>query len=430
LAQNIIQAVRGMNDILPEDTPYWQELETTIRNVLMSYGYQEIRTPVLEKTDLFKRSIGEVTDIVEKEMYSFEDRNGDSLTLRPEGTAACVRAAIQNGLLHNQVQRLWYMGPMFRHERPQKGRYRQFHQIGVETFGMTGPDLDAELILLTARLWKNLGLDGLELQINSLGTSEARKVYRGKLVEYFTANKDPLGEDRLRRLGSNPMRILDTKNPEMRAVVEGAPKLTEYLDAESQEHFDSLRSLLDAARVKYRINPCLVRGLDYYSRTVFEWVTDKLGAQGTVCAGGRFDPLVEQLGGKSVPAAGFALGLERLLELVRENLQPDHFPHAYLVLVGEITQQPGLVLAERLRDEMPGLRVLMHCGGGSFKSQFKKADKSGAKVALILGDNEIANETISIKFLREDKPQETVEQSELSNWLVSYFDSAGLNFSN
>ncbi len=430
MAQNIIQAVRGMNDILPEDTPYWQELEATIRDVLMAYGYQEIRTPVLEKTDLFKRSIGEVTDIVEKEMYTFEDRNGDSLTLRPEGTASCVRAAIQNGLLHNQVQRLWYMGPMFRHERPQKGRYRQFHQIGVETFGMTGPDLDAELILLTARLWKNLGLDGLELQINSLGTSEARKVYREKLVEYFTANKNQLDEDSLRRLESNPMRILDTKNPEMRAVVEGAPKLTEYLDTESQEHFDSLCSLLDAAGVKYRINPCLVRGLDYYSRTVFEWVTDKLGAQGTVCAGGRFDPLVEQLGGKSVPAAGFALGLERLLVLVRDNLQPDHLPHVYLVLVGEITQQPGLVLAEQLRDEITGLRILTHCGGGSFKSQFKKADKSGAKVALILGDDEISSKTISIKYLREDKPQEIVEQSVLSEWLINYFGGAGLNFSN
>ena len=419
-----------MNDILPEDTPYWQELETTIRDVLMAYGYQEIRTPVLEKTDLFKRSIGEVTDIVEKEMYTFEDRNGDSLTMRPEGTASCVRAAIQNGLLHNQVSRLWYMGPMFRHERPQKGRYRQFHQIGVETFGMTGPDLDAELILLTARLWKHLGLDGLELQINSLGTSEARKIYREKLVEYFSGNKEQLDEDSLRRLESNPMRILDTKNPDMRAVVEGAPKLTEYLDADSRTHFDSLRTLLDAAGVSYRINPCLVRGLDYYSRTVFEWVTDKLGAQGTVCAGGRFDALVEQLGGKSVPAAGFALGLERLLELVRENLKPDHLPHAYLVLVGDITQQSGLVLAENLRDKMPGLRVLSHCGGGSFKSQFKKADKSGAKVALILGDDEISNKTISVKYLREDKPQVTVEQSVLPEWLANYFDDSGLNFSN
>jgi histidyl-tRNA synthetase len=411
-----------MNDILPEDTPYWQELEATIRDVLMAYGYQEIRTPVLEKTDLFKRSIGEVTDIVEKEMYTFEDRNGDSLTLRPEGTASCVRAAIQNGLLHNQVSRLWYMGPMFRHERPQKGRYRQFHQIGVETFGMVGPDLDAELILLTARLWKNLGLNGLELQINSLGTSEARKVYREKLVEYFAGNKDQLDEDSLRRLGSNPLRILDTKNPDMRALVEDAPKLAEYLDSESREHFGTLCGLLDAANVKYRINPCLVRGLDYYSRTVFEWVTDELGAQGTVCAGGRFDALVEQLGGKHVPAAGFAMGLDRLLELTRENLRPNFLPHVYLVLVGEVTQQPGLVLAEELRDEIPGLRMLTHCGGGSFKSQFKKADKSGAKVALILGDDEISDNTISIKFLREDKPQETVEQGVLSKWLVNHFD--------
>jgi histidyl-tRNA synthetase len=410
-----------MNDILPEDTPYWQELEATIRGVLTAYGYQEIRTPVLEKTDLFKRSIGEVTDIVEKEMYTFEDRNGDSLTLRPEGTASCVRAAIQNGLLHNQVSRLWYMGPMFRHERPQKGRYRQFHQIGVETFGMAGPDLDAELILLTARLWKSLGLDGLELQINSLGTSEARKVYRKKLVEYFEGNKGQLDEDSRRRLESNPLRILDTKNPDMHALLESAPKLSEYLDSESREHFDVLCGLLDAANVKYRINPFLVRGLDYYSKTVFEWVTDKLGAQGTVCAGGRFDGLVEQLGGKPVPATGFAMGLERLLELVRENLQPDTLPHVYLVLVGEITQQPGLVLAELLRDTMPGLRLLTHCGGGSFKSQFKKADKSGAKVALILGDDEISSNTISIKFLREDKPQETIEKGVLSNWLANHF---------
>ena len=422
MAQNIIQAVRGMNDILPEDTPYWQELEVTIRDVLTAYGYQEIRTPVLEKTDLFKRSIGEVTDIVEKEMYTFEDRNGDSLTMRPEGTASCVRAAIQNGLLHNQVSRLWYMGPMFRHERPQKGRYRQFHQIGVETFGMTGPDLDAELILLTARLWKNLGLDELELQINSLGTSEARKIYREKLVDYFSANKDQLDDDSLRRLESNPLRILDTKNPDMSKVVGNAPMLTEYLDSESSEHFDTLCGLLDAAGVKYRINPCLVRGLDYYSRTVFEWVTDKLGAQGTVCAGGRFDALVEQLGGKPVPAAGFAMGLDRLLELTRENLQPDHLPHAYLVLVGEVTQQPGLVLAEELRDAIPGLRILTHCGGGSFKSQFKKADKSGAKVALILGDEEISNNSISIKFLRENKPQETVNQDDLSEWLINHLD--------
>ena len=319
------------------------------------------------------------------------------------------------------------MGPMFRHERPQKGRYRQFHQIGVETFGLAGPDLDAELILLTARLWKNLGLNGLELQINSLGTSEARKAYREKLVEYFSACKNQLDEDSLRRLKSNPLRILDTKNPDMRTVVEAAPKLTEYLDDESRAHFDSLCSLLDAASLNYRINPCLVRGLDYYSKTVFEWVTDKLGAQGTVCAGGRFDALVEQLGGKPVPAAGFAMGLERLLELVQENLQPDHLPHVYLVLVGENTQQPGLLLAEQLRDTIPSLRVLSHCGGGSFKSQFKKADKSGAQVALILGDDEISSNTISIKFLREDKPQEIVEQGVLSKWLTRYFDDAELN---
>lgn len=419
MTQQIIQAVRGMNDILPEDTPYWYCLETIIREVLDSYGYQEIRFPILEKTDLFKRSIGEVTDIVEKEMYTFEDRNGDSLTLRPEGTASCVRAGIQSGLLHNQVQRFWYLGPMFRHERPQKGRYRQFHQVGVETFGMVGPDLDAELILMTARLWKKLNLDGLELQLNSLGTGDTRKLYREKLIDYLSANKDQLDEDSQRRMNSNPLRILDSKNPEMMTVIEGAPKLIEFLDSESREHFDDLCGLLDAAEVPFKVNPCLVRGLDYYSRTVFEWVTDKLGAQGTVCAGGRFDGLVEQLGGKSIPAAGFAMGLERLLELVKDNLFPDFMPHAYLVLVGETAQKQGMVLAEKLRNEIPGLRLLAHCGGGSFKSQFKKADKSGAQVAIILGNDELAQEAVSIKHLRQDLPQELVRQHDLSNWLLS-----------
>ena len=423
MGQQVIQAVRGMNDILPEDAPYWQKLEEIIRKVLAAYGYQEIRIPIVEKTELFKRSIGEVTDIVEKEMYTFEDRNGESLTLRPEGTASCVRAGIQNGLLHNQAQRLWYMGPMFRHERPQKGRYRQFHQIGVETFGMSGPDLDAELILITAKLWKKLGLEDLELQLNSLGTSEARSVYRDKLVEYFTANFDRLDADSQRRLTTNPLRILDSKNPDLRNLIDSAPKLNEYLDDESREHFETLCNLLDAAGVRYTINPCLVRGLDYYSRTVFEWVTNKLGAQGTVCAGGRFDGLVEQLGGKPSPAAGFAMGLERLLELVRENLQPDCIVDAYLVLVGEMAQQTGLVLAEQLRDKIPELRLLTHCGGGSFKSQFKKADRSGANVALVLGDDEVEQGTIGIKFLREDKPQETVTQNDLPAWFESLFVS-------
>jgi histidyl-tRNA synthetase len=424
MAQQIIQAIRGMNDILPQDTPYWQMLESNIRDLLVRYGYQEIRFPIVEKTELFKRSIGEVTDIVEKEMYTFEDRNGDKLTLRPEGTAPCVRASIQNGLLHNQLQRLWYMGPMFRHERPQKGRYRQFHQVGVETFGMTGPDLDAELILMTARLWKQLGLDGLELQLNSLGTSEARAAYRQELVAYFEQHKDKLDEDSLRRLQSNPLRILDSKNPVLVDVIEAAPKLMEHLDDESREHFATLCGLLDNAGVAYRVNPCLVRGLDYYNRTVFEWVTDQLGAQGTVCAGGRFDGLTEQLGGKSVPSAGFALGLERLLELVRDKLAPDTAPHVYLVLVGEAAQKTGLALAEQLRDAISDLRILTNCGGGSFKSQFKKADKCGAQIALVVGDDEVAQQTVSIKFLRgvnspQQKEQTIVERNALSAWLAN-----------
>lgn len=422
MVQQTLQAVRGMNDILPEETPYWQELEAIIRETLSSYGYREIRVPIVEKTELFKRSIGEVTDIVEKEMYTFDDRNGDSLTLRPEGTASCVRAGIENGMLHNQVQRLWYMGPMFRHERPQKGRYRQFHQIGVEAFGMEGPDLDAELILLTARLWKKLGLNDLELQINSLGTSDTRKVYRERLVEYFSAHADQLDEDSQRRLSSNPLRILDSKNPGMRDLIENAPKLSEYLDEQSQEHFKALCDVLDAAGIHYTVNPCLVRGLDYYSRTVFEWITTQLGAQGTVCAGGRFDGLVEQLGGKPIAAAGFAVGLERLLELVRDNLNPDHLPHIYLVLVGEPAQKSGLLLVEKLHDEVDGVRILTHCGGGSFKSQFKKADKSGARLALILGEEEIEQNTIGIKYLREDKDQQVIKQEELSGWLRNNID--------
>lgn len=419
MAQQFLQAVRGMNDILPEETPYWRELETIIRSVLSSYGYGEIRVPIVEKTELFMRSIGEVTDIVEKEMYTFEDRNGDSLTLRPEGTACCVRAGIQNGILHNQLQRLWYMGPMFRHERPQKGRYRQFHQVGVEAFGMEGPDLDVEHIFLTARLWKKLGLNELQLQINSLGTSEARKIYRDKLVEYLNVHADVLDEDSQRRLTSNPLRILDSKNPDMREVIDNAPKLTDYLDEESRDHFSALCELLDAAGIEYFVNPCLVRGLDYYSRTVFEWVTTKLGAQGTVCAGGRFDGLVEQLGGKPIAAAGFAMGLERLLELVKSNLHPDYLPHAYLVLVGEEAQKSGLLLVEKIRDEVNGIRILAHCGGGSFKSQFKKADKSGAMLALILGEEEIKQNTVGIKYLREEKDQQSIKQEELSNWLKS-----------
>jgi len=422
LSKNI-QAVRGMNDILPEETPAWRYLEATVTQLLDGYGYREIRMPIVESTDLFKRSIGEVTDIVEKEMYTFEDRNGDMLTLRPEGTAGCVRAAIQNGLLHNQTQRLWYRGPMFRHERPQKGRYRQFHQIGVETFGMEGPDIDAEHILMTARLWKMLGLqDDVTLQLNSLGSIASRAAYRSILVEYLWHHVDSLDEDSRRRLDSNPLRVLDSKNPEMRGIIEAAPKLNEHLDEESQTHFDQLCATLDAAGITYQINPCLVRGLDYYGKTVFEWVTDKLGAQGTVCAGGRFDGLVEQLGGKSVPAVGFAMGVERLVSLLELEQMPlqQYRPHGYMVLVGEAAQREGLVLAEQLRDAVPGLRLEVHCGGGSFKSQFKKADKSGAALALILGDEEVAQGTMGIKFLREEREQQSRPRLQAIDFLAAY----------
>ncbi len=418
-----IQAIRGMNDILPGETPEWRHLEEVVRQLLDAYGYHEIRMPIVEKTELFKRSIGEVTDIVEKEMYTFEDRNGDMLTLRPEGTAGCVRAGIENGLLHNQVQRLWYRGPMFRHERPQKGRYRQFHQIGVEVFGLEGPDIDAEHILMTARLWKMLGLaDSVQLQINSLGSPASRHAYRAILVDYLWQHVSELDEDSRRRLESNPLRVLDSKNPAMRGLIEAAPKLTEHLDEASQAHFATLCSILDSAGLKYSINPCLVRGLDYYGKTVFEWVTDKLGAQGTICAGGRFDGLVEQLGGKPTPAVGFAMGVERLVSLLEAEQVPreQYRPHAYLVLVGDGAQQQGLLLAEQLRDALPLLRLETHCGGGSFKSQFKKADKSGARLALVLGEDEVANGTLGIKFLREETEQQVLEQAQAEAFLADY----------
>ena len=415
-----IQAIRGMHDIKPEQTPYWQFLEGTVRDVLQAYNYDEIRMPLVEKTELFKRSIGEVTDIVEKEMYTFEDRNGDSLTLRPEGTASCVRACMENGLLHNQTQRLWYMGPMFRHERPQKGRYRQFHQIGVEAFGMAGPDIDAELILMSARMLKQLGLfDNVVLHINSLGTSEARAVYRTKLVEYLSAHTDKLDEDSQRRMQTNPLRILDSKNPDMQQLIEDAPKLMAHLDAESTAHFERLKAYLDQAGIKYIVNPRLVRGLDYYSRTVFEWITDQLGAQGTVLAGGRFDGLVEQLGGKPTPAIGFAMGIERLVALLEDNhlaQQVEHAPHVYLMAMGDGAQLKAMQLAEQLRDEVAGIRIALHCGEGSFKSQMKKADKSGAIFALILGDDEINSGTIAIKNMQLGE-QEHKEQAALADYL-------------
>jgi histidyl-tRNA synthetase len=420
-----LQSIRGMNDLLPEQSATWQYLERTVAEVLGRYSYREIRFPILEQTDLFKRAVGEVTDIVEKEMYSFDDRNGDSLSLRPEGTAGCVRACTQNGLLHNQTQRLWYTGPMFRHERPQKGRLRQFHQIGVEAFGIHGPDIDAELLLTTARLWKTLKIDhAVSLQINSLGTSADRKTYRAALVDYLMARQEQLDEDSQRRLQANPMRILDSKNQDTQALLNDAPKLADFIDQESRDHFEQLCAVLDAAKINYEINPRLVRGLDYYSKTVFEWVTTNLGAQGTVCAGGRYDGLVEQLGGKPCPGVGFAMGVERLVLLLDElGVVPDSIAQTvdlYIVAVGN-SELEALVLAEDLRSQCPNIRIESHCGGGSFKSQIKKADKSGAAVALILGEDEVASATAGIKFLREEKSQQSVAQTELANVLTNYF---------
>ena len=408
-----------MNDILPTVTPRWQFVEQVFRNLMQSYGYGEIRLPIVEKTELFKRSIGEVTDIVEKEMYTFEDRNGDSLTLRPEGTAGCVRACIENGMLHNQTQRLWYVGPMFRHERPQKGRYRQFHQLGVEVFGFSGPDIDAELIMLSARLLKELGLSKLvKLEINTLGISEERQAHREELVAYFEKNMDKLDEDAKRRLHSNPLRILDTKNPAMQELVEQAPKLFNFLGEESRAHFKGVCDYLESVDIDYHVNHRLVRGLDYYSKTVFEWVTDHLGAQGTVCAGGRFDALIEHLGSKPSPAAGFAVGIERMVALLEELTEsPEQGPHAYLLLAGDEATSQGMALAEALRDRIGGLHLQVNCGGGSFKSQMKKADKSGARLALILGEDEIQKQQITIKDLREGEPQQTVPVGELDSIL-------------
>ena len=401
-----IQPIRGMNDILPDSTATWQWVEAAARAVFRAYGYRELRVPLVERTELFSRSIGEVTDIVEKEMYSFTDRNGDHLSLRPEATASCVRAAISNGLIHNQQQRLWYAGPMFRYERPQKGRYRQFHQMGAEALGFAGPDIDAELILMSARLWRLLGLDGLRLELNSLGTSDSRRAYRELLVEYFSAHHGDLDEDSRRRLGQNPLRILDSKNPEMQGLIAGAPVITDHLDSESAEHFAGLRATLEAAGVEYRVNPRLVRGLDYYSRTVFEWLTDQLGAQSAVCSGGRYDTLVEQLGGRPTPAIGWALGMERLVELVDAHAPAPPGPHAYLVPLG--TEVQAQALAEGLRDRVSGLRLQVHCGGGSLKSAMKKADRSGADLALILGEQEVAVDGVVVKPLRSAAEQETL----------------------
>ncbi len=404
-----LQAIRGMNDILPEQTPLWQHFEQVVRDWLRAYGYREIRMPIVEPTGLFKRAIGEVTDIVEKEMYTWSDAlNGESLTLRPEGTASCVRAALEHNLLFNTQQRLFYSGPMFRHERPQKGRYRQFHQVGIESLGFVGPDMDVEHILMGARLWKQLGISGIQLQINTLGTSEDRARHRTRLIHYLEGHQALLDEDAKRRLHSNPLRILDSKNPALQDLIAAAPKLLDDLDETSLKHFEELQAMLRVADVSYSINPRLVRGLDYYNFTVFEWVTDQLGSQGTVCAGGRYDGLVEQLGGKPTPACGFAMGVERLLALMEAqgSLPTVHVPDLYIVHSGEQAQRFALTAAEQLRDT--GLQLVLHCGGGSFKSQMKKADASGARFAIIIGDDEVNAGVVSLKSLRAQAEQISV----------------------
>ena len=413
-----IQAIRGMHDILPENIHLWQTLEHAVTAIVDQYGYSEIRMPLVESTDLFCRSIGEVTDIVEKEMYTFEDRNGASLSLRPEGTASCVRAGLEHGLFYNQIQRLWYRGPMFRHERPQKGRYRQFHQVGIECFGMSGAEIEAEIILMSRRIWQQLGLEHeLVLELNTLGTSEERLTYKETLVTYFEQHLDELDEDSLRRLKSNPLRILDTKNPKMQTLVDDAPKLIDTLGEVSRLHFDTLLGYLDDAGLAYTVNPRLVRGLDYYSHTVFEWVTESLGAQGTVCAGGRYDSLVEQLGGRATPAVGFALGMERLILLMEQKQWSKPTPLAYVVHQGSQATKVALQLVETLRDGLPTEKVILHCGEGSLKSQFKKADKIGARLAIILGEDEVEKNQVSIKFLREKSDQQRVEQANLQQFL-------------
>ncbi|REF27571.1 histidyl-tRNA synthetase [Xenorhabdus cabanillasii] len=415
MAKNI-PAIRGMNDCLPAETAIWQRVESTVKRVLAGYGFSEIRTPIVEQTPLFKRAIGEVTDVVEKEMYTFDDRNGESLTLRPENTAGCVRAGIQHGLLYNQEQRLWYIGPMFRYERPQKGRYRQFHQLGAEVFGLQGPDIDAEMILMTARWWRELGIaEHVTLELNSIGSLEARANYREALVAFLEQHKEKLDEDCLRRMYTNPLRVLDSKNPDIQALLNDAPALFDYLDAESKEHFDGLCQILDAVGIQYRINQRLVRGLDYYNRTVFEWVTSALGAQGTVCAGGRYDGLVEQLGGKATPAVGFAMGMERMILLVQE-VNPEFvadlaIADVYLSSFGEGSQQAALILAEKIRNELPELRLMTNHGGGNFKKQLGRAGKHGAKIALLLGEDEISTGNVTVKDLRNGEQQTLPQQA-------------------
>lgn len=419
-----IQAIRGMNDILPDKTLLWRYIEQTFINCLTNYGYQEIRFPLVESTQLFKRTIGEITDIVEKEMYTFNDLNGDSITLRPEGTAGCVRACLEHGLLHNQQQKLWYLGPMFRHERPQRGRYRQFNQLGVEAFGMAGAQAELELISLCRKFWIQFGFaDLVQLQVNTLGELSERQKYKSFLVDYLNDHTAQLDEDSKRRLTRNPLRILDSKNPEMQQLVANAPKLIDVLEGKSKEHFQAFCNGLDTLQIPYVINPVLVRGLDYYGHTVFEWVTDRLGSQATICAGGRYDILVEQLGGNATPAAGFALGVERIFLLMETlNLLPQETKKNSLFIIGtnEEAIVKGLVIAEAIRNAFPALEVIVNTAGGSFKSQFKKADKSGARLALVLGEDELANQKISIKDLRNGTEQITVDQSAINQFIHEY----------
>ncbi len=414
------RAIRGMNDILPDVSGTWHFLESVVRDIAQSYGYAEIRVPLLEHTELFRRSIGEVTDIVEKEMYTFLDRNGESLTLRPEATASIVRAGLTNGLLHNQRQKLWTSGPMFRYEKPQQGRYRQVHQFDVEALGFAGPDVDAELILMGARIWQDLGISRLALEINSLGVPQARRQYRDTLVEYFRSVKNQLDQDSIRRLEQNPLRILDSKNAEMQALIEAAPVMLDFLDTESAEHFARLKAILDGAGVQYTVNPRLVRGLDYYNRTVFEWATDALGAQGAVCSGGRYDGLVETLGGRPMPAVGWAMGIERFVALYEAcgGQAPRRDADVYLVAVGDDTLERAFAVAEELRDRIIGIRVELNLGAGSFKTQLKRADKSNAKYALVLGEQEMAEQRIGLKPLRSDEDQSSIALAELATILA------------
>jgi len=414
-----------MHDILPADMHLWHRLEDTVREVFGSYAFSEIRVPVVEKTELFARAIGDATDVVEKEMYSFVDRNGDSLSLRPEGTAGVVRAVLQNGLLYGSPIRLWYMGPMFRRERPQKGRTRQFHQVGAEVFGAPGPDTDAELLAMCRRVWRQLGLHELRLEVNSLGTADERAAFRAELHAFLWDRRQDLDEDSLRRLDRNPMRILDSKNPAMQALLADAPLLQDYLGAESLQHFAEFRHLLEKLGVPHVVNPRLVRGLDYYSHTVFEWITDALGAQGTVCAGGRYDGLVEIQGGKPWPGVGFAMGQERLVELMRLQAEPEaDAPHVYLIMAGQGTLDKGLEIAERLRDRVRGLRIQVNLASGSFKAQFKRADRSGAELAVVLGENEITEGRATVKPLRSDADQEQVALEQLADWLNNWLKQA------